>query len=123
MSDELIREKIELIIDSVDIVLKRMERINNPSDLIDSPEGITILDSISMRLQIIGEQTKAIFKINPLFFNRYSEIEWQKIIRFRDFVSHHYEDLDYEIIYDICKNDLQLLYKSLQKIISDFSAQ
>lgn len=67
MSDELIREKIELIIDSVDIVLKRMERINNPSDLIDSPEGITILDSISMRLQIIGEQTKAIFKINPLF--------------------------------------------------------
>ncbi|MBN2394954.1 MAG: DUF86 domain-containing protein [Candidatus Atribacteria bacterium] len=37
---------------------------------------------------------------------RYADIEWNKIARFRDLVSHHYEQIDYEIVYDICKNHL-----------------
>lgn len=33
----------------------------------------------------------------------------QPIINFRDFISHHYERTDVEIIYDICLNDIQEL--------------
>lgn len=38
-----------------------------------------------------------------------ADIEWNKIARFRDLVSHHYEQVDYEIVYDICKNHLPKL--------------
>jgi uncharacterized protein with HEPN domain len=39
----------------------------------------------------------------------YPEIEWNKIIRFRDFISHHYEMLDYEIVFEICEDYLPKL--------------
>ncbi len=30
----------------------------------------------------------------------------QPIIRFRDFISHHYDEADYEVLFDVCKNYL-----------------
>jgi len=39
----------------------------------------------------------------------YPDMEWNKIIRFRDFISHHYEMLDFEIVYEICKDYLPAL--------------
>ena len=35
------------------------------------------------------------------FFADYPEIEWQLIMRLRDIISHHYDIVDHEIIYDI----------------------
>ena len=46
----------------------------------------------------------------------YSEIEWGKISRFRDLVSHHYENVDYEIVYDICKTHIPKLGETIEKI-------
>ncbi len=62
-----------------------------------------MLDAISMRLQVIGESVKQIQKLNPLFPEQCSEIEWDKIAKFRDLVSHHYEHVDHEVVFDICK--------------------
>jgi uncharacterized protein with HEPN domain len=56
-----------------------------------------------MRLQNIGESVKQLQKTNPSFLRSHVEIEWEKISRFRDLVSHHYEHVDHEIVYDICK--------------------
>jgi len=77
-----------------------------------------ILDSICMRLQVVGELVKKIQKIDPDVFEKYPEIEWQNIMKLRDIISHHYEHVDHEIIYDICmnhlpnlKNVVQLIYK------------
>jgi uncharacterized protein with HEPN domain len=59
----------------------------------------TILDHITA----IGENLKNTSRKHNLLEENYPEIEWDKIIRFRDFISHHYEMLDYEIVYEICK--------------------
>jgi len=56
-----------------------------------------------MRLQVVGESVKQIQKINPSFLEQFFDIDWDKIARFQDFVSHHYEHVDHEIVYDICK--------------------
>ncbi len=32
------------------------------------------------------------------FLDPYSDVEWNKIARFRDLVSHHYDQVDHEII-------------------------
>jgi len=75
-----------------------------------------LLDAISMRLQVIGELVKQIHQIAPNYLAAYKEIDWNKIARFRDFVSHHYEQIDYEIVYDICKNHIPKLYQVVQKM-------
>ena len=75
-----------------------------------------------MRLQVVGESVIKIQKIKPSFLKRYSEIEWDKIARFRDFVSHHYSQVDHEIAFDICKVHIPQLKDALNKIRSDLSA-
>ena len=92
---EIIKQKLELIDESITFINHRMENIKQPDDFVKSLEGITILDSIAMRLQIIGENVKKLDKTNPRFLKRYEQINWNLIINFRDFISHHYERTDH----------------------------
>ncbi|TRX42847.1 HepT-like ribonuclease domain-containing protein [Flavobacterium restrictum] len=68
-----------------------------------------LLDSIVTRLQAIGENVKNISRKHNSLQNNYPEIEWNMIIRLRDFISHHYEMLDYEIVYEVCDTYLPKL--------------
>jgi uncharacterized protein with HEPN domain len=105
---EALRHSLELILEHILVCEKRFAGIDMPADFVKSEQGEVILDSLVTRLQAIGENLKRVVKHVDLQ-NRYPDINWQNIIRFRDFISHHYEKLDYEIIYDICKTDLPLL--------------
>ncbi|PIP77479.1 MAG: toxin-antitoxin system antitoxin subunit [Ignavibacteria bacterium CG22_combo_CG10-13_8_21_14_all_37_15] len=121
MSKEIIAEKIDLILESISIIHERMSKINSADQFVSSPFGIMLLDSIVIRLQIIGEQTKGIDKLDKLLLPKFPSVEWNKIMRLRDLISHHYEDIDYEdidyeIVFQICKNELPRLTNELQKI-------
>lgn len=105
--------------ESVDLVIRRSEKIRSETDFIDSEEGSMILDSISMRLHFIGETLKRIEKHDPAFLKKYNKIEWDPIIRLRDFISHHYDLLDYQVIFRICKIHLPELRIELVTILSD----
>jgi len=118
MSDEIIYENLLLIFESLDLINKRFTNIGHPSDLVLDDSRVIILDSIAMRLQVVGELLKKIDKENSSFLKGYDEINWENIMRLRDIVSHHYEKVDHEIIFDICKNHLPLLRKTIQKIIN-----
>lgn len=37
----------------------------------------------------------------------------------RDIIAHHYFDLDGEIVFNVVKNDLPMMLKTTEKIISD----
>jgi uncharacterized protein with HEPN domain len=74
-----------------------------------------------MRLQVIGESVKRIQKKDISFLNQYAEIGWDKIARFRDLVSHHYEHVDHEIVYDICQNHIPRLRHVTEKMVKDLS--
>jgi uncharacterized protein with HEPN domain len=39
-------------------------------------------------------------------FRRSAALYPYPIIRFRDFISHHYDKADHEVLFDLCKNDL-----------------
>lgn len=89
MSEEEIADLLDLVMKSIILVQERFSMIAQADDFVSTPDGVTILDAISMRLQVIGESAKRIRKKNPSLVNRYSAIEWDKIARFRDLVSHH----------------------------------
>jgi uncharacterized protein with HEPN domain len=114
-----ISEDLKFISDSIEIVNSRFAKIHNPSEFVDSPDGVTLLDSITIRLQSIGESVKNIVKRDKDFLTPYSEIDWQQIIKFRDFISHHYDEIDHEIVYNICKDYLPALKTTIEKIIKE----
>jgi len=117
MSDEIISENLLLISESLNLINKRFVNINQPDDLVLDDSGVIILDSIAMRLQVVGELLKKIDKENSSFLKGHDEINWENIMKLRDIVSHHYEKVDHEIVFDICKNHLPKLRKTIQKML------
>ena len=117
MSEEEIVDILDLLLESIILVQERFSKITESEDFVSTWEGVTFLDAISMRLQVIGESVKRIQKKDLSLLNGYVEIEWDKIARFRDLVSHHYEHVDHEIVYDICQNHIPRLKNVIEKMI------
>ena len=115
MSDNIYKYTLETILDHIETCEKRFIAIQQPEDFVASDQGTILLDAIVARLQAIGENIKSISKKSPILFEKYPQIEWEKIIRFRDFISHHYEMLDYEIVFQICK----IYLPNLKNVVSE----
>lgn len=114
---ELVLDILKQIIEAIEIVQERCAFANCQNDFMDSKEGQEKLDSICMKLIAIGESLKNIDKItDKKLFVAYPEIEWKKIKGIRDFISHHYFDLDAEVIFGICKNNIADLHTVLKKM-------
>lgn len=111
MSDELFDDKLLDILESIDIVLKRTESILTPQDFLKDDDAIILFDSVLMRLQAIGEMLKSL--------SSKANIDSENIrgaIRLREKISHHYLDLDAELIFDICKNNIPNLKAELESL-------
>lgn len=115
---ELVLDILAQIIEAIVIVQERCTFANCQNDFMDTKEGQEKLDSICMKLIAIGESLKNIDKItDKKLLNAYPHIEWKKIKGIRDFISHHYFDLDAEVIFGICKNhiaDVLIVLKQMQ---------
>ena len=123
MLDDIIRDNLQIILESIILIENRFSKINSADDFVSSVDGVLILDAIAMRLQITGELLKKISKMDKTLLENYPEIEWDKIMRLRDIVSHHYEKVDHEIIFDICKNHIPRLKSTIHDIIEKENSQ
>ena len=104
------RELIEYILLSITLIEERFESINERDDFTKNHSGLEKLDAISMRLQSIGEAIKNILKRDEELLTRYVEkAYWSNIVKFREIISHHYIDIDSEIVFDICDEDIKEL--------------
>jgi uncharacterized protein with HEPN domain len=81
MRDDIIRDNLQIILESIVLIENRFSKINSADDLISSADGVLILDAIAMRLQVVGELLKKINKMNKSLLENYPEIEWNKIMR------------------------------------------
>lgn len=117
MSEES-KYTFELIQEHIKVCEQRFNGINTASDFTATPRGKLMLDAICMRLMALSELVKRHIRHNPEFPFKYPEIDWVRIIRFRDFISHHYEELDFEVIFGICKFEFDRLKVVREKEIS-----
>lgn len=115
---EIIFDKLELIAESIERIELYTKDIVHPNEFNNNIETLWKLDAAMMRLQVIGENIKKISKYNPDFFESILSFDTNNIIRFRDFISHHYEKLDIDIIFEICKNDIPTLKQKIQTFLS-----
>jgi len=116
MNKKTTQELIDFIITSITLINERFTMIDKVDDFTDTKEGLEKLDSISMRLQAIGESIKNILKREEAFLLQFESSEyWSQIVKFRDIISHHYVNIDAEIVYDICNEDLEYLKEQILK--------
>ncbi len=120
MFNELIFNILNDIQDSIEIILQRTKEINTAEDFLENDYNLTIYDSVVMRLQVIGELIKSIQNKDQNFLKQYNQIDWNEIIRMRDKISHHYLDLDVEIVFNICKENIPELKNVVSIILNDF---
>ena len=117
---ELVLEILSKIKNSLETILYRFEPIEGVEDFTDSPWGMEKLDSICMQLIAIGEGVKKIDKLTKgSLFSKYPQIDWKGIKGMRDIISHHYFDVDAEIIYEVCKNKIPELKDVILRILTD----
>ena len=101
---EMLLSTLEDIKYSLELILKRANNINSSDDFLKDENGLQKLDSIAMRLSAIGEGFKNIDKLsNNQLLIKYPNIPWKNVKGIRDILSHHYFDLDAEVIFNICK--------------------
>ena len=108
------------VIDAVETIESRCTFANSQDDFTDTVQGQEKLDGICMKLIAVGESLKKIDHItDKTLFVKYPQIEWKKIKGIRDFISHHYFDLDAEMIFGICQDNIAELLSVLKQISRD----
>ncbi len=118
---ELAKEILLRTYQATQTILKRFNPIKSSDEFLDSEYGLEKLDSICMQLIAIGESVKNLDKItDKLYLKKYPEIEWKKVMGMRDVISHHYFDLDAEVVFDVCENHIEELGRVLKKMMDEF---
>ena len=68
----------------------------------------------------VGESLKNLDRITDnRLLPKYLDIDWKKIKGMRDIISHHYFDVDADLIYDVCANHIGKLCEKIEKMIND----
>lgn len=110
-------ELISFILVSIQLIHRRFLGIDSSDDFLDSDEGLDKLDAISMRIQSIGEALKNLDKRERVLLLKVADQQyWSEIIKTRDFISHHYVDIDADTVFDICSNELEVLRQRVLKL-------
>jgi uncharacterized protein with HEPN domain len=74
------------------------------------------VDAVVRNLEIIGEAAN---RLPDEFKEKYSEIEWHKVVGLRHRIVHEYFGIDLEIIWQILKKDLPELKSKIMQIMSE----
>lgn len=121
MSDiDLVLEILYQIKSGVEKVQRRFLKIESADDFLASDTGIDKLDAICMMLIAIGEGLKNLDKItHSELLVRYPEVDWKGVKGLRDVISHHYFDLNADLIFSICKDRIPGLMETINRMISD----
>ena len=73
-----------------------------------------------MKLSAVGESIKNLDKITEHnLLSKYPDIPWKNVMGVRDFIVHHYFEVDADVIFDICKKDVPTLIAVINRMIED----
>ena len=119
---ELALEILSQIYQAAQTILQRFGPIKSANEFTKSPEGMEKLDSICMQLIVIGESLKNFDKVTDRsLLQVYPQVDWKSAKALRDIISHHYFKLDAEAIYEVCKNNIDELARTIDQMIKDLS--
>lgn len=121
-NSNLVLNILEQIEQALSKIKERTIKIQSADDFLRNNANMEKLDAVCMQFIAVGESLKGIEKItNKELLSGYPEIEWKKIMGFRDIIAHHYFDIDAEEIYWILDNELNPLINTIRRIRCDLT--
>ena len=114
MSEREIKNLLEDIYDAV------MKIISYTKDMSfdDFMQDEKTIDAVVRNFEIIGEASK---RIPDDFKKEHSEIEWRRIIGFRNRIIHEYFGIDYENLWRMKNENIPTLSEFMGQILDDLN--
>ena len=121
---------IEIAVDSLqkikamlDLIQERSSVVETPNDFLCSPGGMLRLDAICMNLIALGETVKGLDKqTNGQLFANYPEVYWKGVMGMRDKISHHYFEIDTDIVFRTIEEDIPQMIPVVEKMLKDLNS-
>lgn len=89
-------------------ITRGMDRAQLESNLIKQ-------SAVLYQISILGEAVK---RLSQTFRSQYPEIPWKKIAGMRDKVTHQYDRVDLDIVWDVVQNNIPELIATLEPLLS-----
>jgi len=83
-------------------------------------ENDMVLDAVVRNLEVIGEAAR---HLPQELRERYNDIDWRRVVGFRNIVVHEYFDVDPQIVWVIATQHLTELKGVLEKMLNDLGEE
>ena len=70
-------------------------------------------DAVERKFEIIGEAVK---NLSQGFLEKYPDVDWSYMAKFRDLLSHHYFGIDLDVVWSIAREDVPQALKQIKEI-------
>ena len=114
---ELALDSLQKIKAMLDLITERASVVKNPNDFLCSPGGLMRLDAICMNLIALGETVKGLDKLTgSQLLKNYPEVYWKGVMGMRDKISHHYFEIDSDVVFRTLEEDIPHMKSVVEKI-------
>ena len=110
------KRPIDLLLNDISQAIDRIEKYIKTLSFDAFSEDQKSVDAVVRNLEIIGE---AASRLPDEFKEKYSEIEWYKVVGLRHRIVHAYFGIDLEIIWQILQKNLPELRQKITRIMGD----
>ena len=117
---EIALDSLQKIKAMLNLIVERTSVVETPNDFLCSSEGMLRLDAICMNLIALGETVKGLDKqTGGEFLKNYPEVYWKGVMGMRDKISHHYFEIDTDVVFRTIGEDIPQMVPVVEKMISD----
>jgi uncharacterized protein with HEPN domain len=117
---EITLDSLMKIRSMLELVTERASVVETPNDFLCSPDGMIRLDAICMNLIALGETVKGLDKqTNGQLLTSYPEVYWRGVMGMRDKISHHYFEIDTDVVFRTIEEDIPAMKPVVEKMIKD----
>jgi uncharacterized protein with HEPN domain len=117
---EIALDSLQKIKTMLELITERAKVVKTPDDFLRSPGGMMRLDAICMNLIALGETVKGLDKqTNAQLLKNYPDVYWRGVMGMRDKISHHYFEIDTDVVFRTLEEDIPKMKPVVEKMIVD----
>ena len=121
---EIALDSLQKIKTMLELIIERAKVVKTPDDFLRSPGGMMRLDAICMNLIALGETVKGLDKqTNAQLLKNYPDVYWRGVMGMRDKISHHYFEIDTDVVFRTLEEDIPKMMPVVEKMIVDLSKE
>jgi uncharacterized protein with HEPN domain len=109
---EIVLDSLQKMKAMLDLIKERTAAVKTANDFLCSSDGMMRLDAICMNLIALGEAVKGLDKqTGGQLLKNYPEVYWKGVMGIRDKISHHYFEIDTDVVFQTLEEDCTTLEK------------